>query len=92
MPGKPTFLQDDWDALGMARIGESVARGGQSERHAHRLVRAAGSGRQKGSQNKVTRAVKDAIAAAFDELGGKDYLIEVARSDPKGVPDALEGR
>lgn len=40
-------------------------------------------GRPKGAQNKVTRAVKDAVQDAFDELGGAQYLLQVARDDPK---------
>ena len=31
----------------------------------------------------ATAAVKEAIVAAFHEVGGKDFLVEVARSDPK---------
>ncbi len=40
-------------------------------------------GRQKGTPKKITAALKEAIEVAFDEVGGKDYLVEVARSDPK---------
>ena len=40
-------------------------------------------GRKAGAPNKTTVAVKDAILAAFDEVGGKDYLVEIARSEPK---------
>jgi hypothetical protein len=40
-------------------------------------------GRQKGSLNKMKLEVKAAIAAAFDEVGGKDYLIKLATSDPR---------
>jgi hypothetical protein len=40
-------------------------------------------GRARGTPNKVTGAVKEAITAAFDEVGGKDYLVEIARSYPK---------
>ena len=40
-------------------------------------------GRRRGTPNKVTAALKDAITAAFDEVGGKDYLVQVARSDPR---------
>ncbi len=40
-------------------------------------------GRTKGTPNKTTASVKEAIAAAFDEVGGKDYLVQVARSEPK---------
>ena len=40
-------------------------------------------GRVKGVTNKATAAVKEAIAAAFREVGAKDYLVQVARSDPR---------
>ena len=40
-------------------------------------------GRETGTPNKATAAVKEAIVAAFDEVGGKDYLVQIARSDPK---------
>ncbi len=40
-------------------------------------------GREKGTPNKATAAVKEAIVAAFHEVGGKDYLVLVARSDPR---------
>jgi hypothetical protein len=38
-------------------------------------------GRQKGTPNKTTKAAKDAIAAAADELGGVARLVEWARED-----------
>lgn len=40
-------------------------------------------GRQKGTPNKVTATIKDALQAAFDEVGGKDYLVKVALEDQK---------
>ena len=40
-------------------------------------------GRQRGTPNKTSAAVKDAISSAFEEVGGKDYLVQIARSDPK---------
>lgn len=42
-----------------------------------------GPGRPKGSQNKATRAVKDAILDAADALGGTARLAEWAKEDPK---------
>lgn len=42
----------------------------------------AGKGRKKGSQNKTTRAAKDAIALAAEELGGADRLVAWAKEDP----------
>ncbi len=40
-------------------------------------------GRKKGTPNKTTRAVKDAIAFAADELGGAERLTEWAREAPE---------
>jgi hypothetical protein len=42
-----------------------------------------GPGRPKGSQNKVGKAAKEVIAAAADELGGQQRLVEWAKSDPQ---------
>lgn len=42
-----------------------------------------GSGRKKGVPNKVTATIKKAAIEAFDEIGGKDYLVKIAREDPK---------
>ncbi len=40
------------------------------------------NGRPKGALNKTTRAAKDVIAAAADELGGKDRMVTWAKEDP----------
>tara|TARA_R110002051_G_C8668527_1_gene490058 strand:+ start:496 stop:774 length:279 start_codon:yes stop_codon:yes gene_type:complete len=40
-------------------------------------------GRKKGTQNKNTTELKTAIMAAFDTVGGQDYLVGVAKDDPK---------
>ena len=40
-------------------------------------------GRTKGTPNKVHAAVKEAIIAAFDKLGGEAYLVKVGESDPR---------
>jgi hypothetical protein len=42
-----------------------------------------GPGRPKGSQNKATAALKDAILNAFTQVGGEAYLVTIARDDPK---------
>jgi hypothetical protein len=44
---------------------------------------AAGRGRVKGTKNKVTVAIKDAIQNAFTKVGGADYLVTVAENDPR---------
>jgi hypothetical protein len=41
-----------------------------------------GPGRPKGSQNKVTKQLKDMILGALADAGGQDYLTECAM-DPK---------
>lgn len=41
------------------------------------------NGRPKGKQNKSTVQLKKAIMNAFEKVGGEDYLVVVARKDPK---------
>lgn len=43
---------------------------------------AAGKGRPKGAQNKVTKQLKEMILGALDDAGGQDYLAQCAK-DPK---------
>lgn len=40
-------------------------------------------GRRKGTPNKLTATVKEAIEIAFHEVGGVSYLVEMAREEPK---------
>lgn len=40
-------------------------------------------GRVKGTPNKTTTALKEAILNAFDRAGGEDYLAMIAETDPK---------
>ncbi len=42
----------------------------------------AGPGRPKGSLNKTTKAAKDAIADAAEQLGGTNRLVDWAKEDP----------
>lgn len=42
----------------------------------------AGMGRPKGALNKTTVAAKDAIAAAAEDLGGKERLVAWIKEDP----------
>lgn len=39
-------------------------------------------GRQKGTPNKVTAALKDMILGALDEAGGMDYLVAQSKANP----------
>ena len=43
---------------------------------------AAGKGRPKGAQNKLTKTIKAAIEGAFDKAGGVDYLARMANEQP----------
>ena len=40
-------------------------------------------GRKKGTPNKTTAQVKDAILKAFDQAGGAKYLLKVSEDDPR---------
>jgi len=40
-------------------------------------------GRKKGTPNKLTASVKDAIEKAFKNVGGAKYLEKVANEDPR---------
>jgi hypothetical protein len=42
-----------------------------------------GPGRPKGSANKITKNIKQAIEEAFDKAGGVDYLVRLAAEDPR---------
>ncbi|MXO72880.1 hypothetical protein [Alteraurantiacibacter buctensis] len=42
-----------------------------------------GPGRPKGSQNKTTKAAKEAIAEAAEQLGGTNRLVAWAKEDAK---------
>lgn len=39
-------------------------------------------GRQKGTPNKTTAQIKDAIIEAFEKAGGVDYLVELSKDNP----------
>lgn len=41
------------------------------------------SGRKPGTPNRSTREVRAALIAAFDELGGVDWLVELGRAYPE---------
>jgi hypothetical protein len=40
-------------------------------------------GRRKGTPNKISAKVKEAIENAFTAVGGEDYLVKVAEEDPR---------
>lgn len=41
------------------------------------------AGRPKGIPNRPSIELRDMVLAAFEELGGTNWLVEVARNDPK---------
>ena len=43
----------------------------------------AGLGRPKGSVNKTTKLLKEAVCKAFDRAGGVDWLVKLANKEPK---------
>ena len=42
-----------------------------------------GKGRPRGAKDKVNRAIKLALSDSFQELGGKDWLVDLGKGDPK---------
>lgn len=59
---------------------------------------AAGMGRKKGSVNKITKTIKEAIEVSFIKVGGAEYLAKMAIEQPvaymtllgKIIPQQLE--
>lgn len=41
-----------------------------------------GSGRTKGTPNRVTQAAKEVLSATFEGIGGVDAMVEWARKEP----------
>jgi hypothetical protein len=39
-------------------------------------------GRKKGTQNKITVAIKDMVLGALSEVGGQDYFVKQANDNP----------
>jgi len=48
-----------------------------------------GGGRPKGSPNKITASIKEAIEAAFRGVGGAEYLMQQARENPQAFMTLL---
>ncbi len=46
-------------------------------------------GRKKGTQNKTSVALKDAILQAFNKAGGVAYLVKLAKNDPRSFTTLL---
>ena len=39
-------------------------------------------GRKKGTPNKTTKAIKDMLQGALDEVGGQEYFVNLATTNP----------
>jgi hypothetical protein len=69
----------------LMRLGGSIAQ--TERRHTMPVPKgtrppAAGKGRKPGSQNKVTKAIKDMVIEAMSEAGGVAYLVVQSRENP----------
>lgn len=59
-----------------------------------------GSGRKKGSINKVTADMREMMYEAFERAGGVEYLVRQAKDNPRAfmtmatrlIPQAVEGK
>ena len=49
----------------------------------------AGMGRPKGSPNKITKTIREAIEAAFHEAGAEEYLLRQAEANPQAFMTLL---
>ena len=49
----------------------------------------AGMGRPRGAQNVMTKTVKEMLLGALDELGGQQWLIEQAKTEPRAFMTLL---
>lgn len=49
----------------------------------------AGRGRPKGSANKITKDIREAISQAFDKAGGVDYLVGLSKTNPQAFTALL---
>lgn len=67
------------------RAGNSIIQGATGKR----LPPNAGKGQNKGSPNKVTKTLKEALLASFETLGGEAWLVQLAESDPKAYASLL---
>jgi translation initiation factor 2 alpha subunit (eIF-2alpha) len=56
---------------------------------ARRRPPAAGKGRPKGATNKLTKSIKEAIEAAFQGVGGPEYLMRQAEENPQAFMTLL---
>jgi len=61
---------------------ENVMDSKEKKVSARKMPPRAGMGRPKGSLNKVTTSVKEAIEAAFSGVGGHEYLMRQAEENP----------
>jgi len=59
------------------------------ESSAKRMPPNAGKGRKPGVPNRITKSVKESIEAAFQEVGGVQYLTEQAEKNPQGFMSLL---
>lgn len=48
------------------------------------------TGRKKGVPNKLSRQAKELVLAALDEVGGKDWLVALAREEPRAFAALIQ--
>ena len=70
----------------MAKGGDSSKIVGDTGR---RKPPRAGMGRPKGSPNKITKTIREALEAAFHEAGAEEYLLRQAEANPQAFMTLL---
>ncbi|MEP7454292.1 hypothetical protein [Phyllobacterium sp. SB3] len=67
----------------MSNLSQKTAEESKENSNLGEYLVTGGPGRGKGSKNKITKTLKEAVKLAFDEVGGVEYLVAVAKADPK---------
>jgi hypothetical protein len=81
---KPEIKRDEMGrfeqhGLGLIKKGQKKPKAGHLTEHQYQPGHdKPGPGRPKGSQSKVTKALKDMILGALDRVGGEEYLAKLA--------------
>jgi hypothetical protein len=85
---KPTEFKRD--SMGrFERPGATLKKDQKSIRGRFQKGQAPGPGRPKGSQNKTTLQLKEAVLSALAKLGGDDYLVALRRENSSAFASLL---
>src|SRR6516162_3340481 len=87
----PTLKPPEFKRDSMGRFDRPGATLKKVQKTGHRFKKgqAPGPGRPKGSQNKTTLQLKEAVLSALAKLGGDDYLVALGRENSSAFASLL---